>query len=112
MRKEAKLRQDENAIGHTFQATRRAINAELESARASGKADDVQRVKDRLQEAQRTADSARKQLPPETARRYNDSSRISGRPAERRRRASPGCRRLVCVGPIRGVVECSISTGY
>jgi hypothetical protein len=59
MRKRAKRRQDENAIGHTFQATRRAINAELARARASGKSDQVQRFTDRLQEAQRTADSAR-----------------------------------------------------
>jgi hypothetical protein len=59
-RKRAKLRQDENAIGHTFQTTRRAINAQLESARASGKPDELQRLEDRLLEAQKTADSARR----------------------------------------------------
>ncbi|HEY2594450.1 MAG TPA: DUF1707 domain-containing protein [Chloroflexota bacterium] len=58
-RKRAKLRQDENAVGHTFQATRRAINAELESARASGKPDEVQRLNDRLRQAQVIAESAR-----------------------------------------------------
>jgi hypothetical protein len=59
MRKRAKLRQDENAIGHTFQSTRRAINAELASARASGKSAEVQCFEGRLREAQQTADSAR-----------------------------------------------------
>jgi hypothetical protein len=59
LRKRAKLRQDENAIGHTFQATRRAINAELERASASGQSDEVQRLKRRLGEAQQTADTAR-----------------------------------------------------
>lgn len=58
-RKRAQLRQDENAVGHTFQATRRAINAELESARASVKPDEVQRLNDKLREAQVTAESAR-----------------------------------------------------
>lgn len=55
----AKLRRDQNAIGHTFQATRRAINAKLATSRASGKPDDVKRFEDRLQEARATADSAR-----------------------------------------------------
>jgi hypothetical protein len=59
MRKRAKLRQDENAIGHTFQATRRAINTKIERASASGQPDEVQRLKDRLREAQQTAESAR-----------------------------------------------------
>jgi hypothetical protein len=58
-RRRAKLRQDENAIGHTFQATRRAINAELASARASGRSDDAQRFEERLQDAHKMADSAR-----------------------------------------------------
>jgi hypothetical protein len=58
-RRRAKLRQDENAIGHTFQATRRAINAKLATARASGRSGDVQRLEERLQDAHKTADSAR-----------------------------------------------------
>lgn len=62
MRKRAKLRQDENAIGHTLQATRRAINAELASAHGSGKSDEVQRFMARLREAQKTADSARQAI--------------------------------------------------
>jgi DUF1707 SHOCT-like domain len=57
-RKRAKLRQDENAIGHTFQATRRAINAQIESASASGGSGDVERLRERLREAQDTAASA------------------------------------------------------
>jgi hypothetical protein len=59
MRKRAKRHQDENAIGHAFQATRRAINAELAIARGSGESDQVQRFEERLQEAQDTADAAR-----------------------------------------------------
>jgi hypothetical protein len=59
MRKRAKLRQDENAIGHTFQATRRAINAELETATASGQADEIERLKERLQRAQAAEVAAR-----------------------------------------------------
>ena len=59
LRRRAKLRQDENAIGHTFQATRRAISEELESARASGDADGVQRASDRLKDAKKTAEEAR-----------------------------------------------------
>lgn len=59
LRSRAKRRQDENAIGHTFQATRRAINAELASARASGKSAEVQRLNGRLRDAQKAADAAR-----------------------------------------------------
>jgi hypothetical protein len=59
MRKRAKLRQDENAIGHTFKATRRAINAELERAAAAGQSEEVQGLNDRLREAQNAAESAR-----------------------------------------------------
>ena len=58
MRKRAKLRQDENAIGHTFQATRRAINAELESA-TSSRTEEVQRLQERLRKAQASATTAR-----------------------------------------------------
>jgi hypothetical protein len=60
VRKRARLRQDENAIGHTFQATRRAINAELERATSSGQSDEVQRLNDRLRNAQQTAEAARR----------------------------------------------------
>ena len=62
MRKRAKLRQDENAIGHTFQATRRAINAELERANASGQSDEVRRLETCLRDAQKTAESARQAI--------------------------------------------------
>jgi hypothetical protein len=56
LRKRAKLRQDENAIGHTFQATRRAINAEIE---ASGTPEQAKPLRDKLREAQQIADDAR-----------------------------------------------------
>ena len=59
MRKRAKLRQDENAIGHTFQATRRAINAELENATSSHRTEEVQRLQERLRKAQGSATAAR-----------------------------------------------------
>jgi hypothetical protein len=59
MRKRAKLRQDENTIGHTFQATRRAINAELESARSSHRTEEVQSLQERLSKAQDSAAAAR-----------------------------------------------------
>ncbi|MGZ6616652.1 MAG: DUF1707 SHOCT-like domain-containing protein [Solirubrobacteraceae bacterium] len=59
MRRRAKLRQDENAIGHTFQATRRAIGAELESATSSQRADEVRSLRERLRKAQASATAAR-----------------------------------------------------
>ncbi len=59
MRKRAKLRQDENAIGHTFQATRHAINVELQIATSSHRADEVQRLQARLRKAHASATAAR-----------------------------------------------------
>jgi hypothetical protein len=56
LRRRAKLRQDENAIGHTFQATRRAINAQLETC---GTPVQAQPLRDKLREAQQIADQAR-----------------------------------------------------
>jgi hypothetical protein len=58
-RRRTKQRADENAIGHTFQAKRRAIGADIESAIASGDRDEVERLNERLREARETADSAR-----------------------------------------------------
>jgi hypothetical protein len=58
-RRREKLRRDENAIGHTFQATRRALNARLETANAAGRPDEVADLKQRLGEAQTLATSAR-----------------------------------------------------
>jgi hypothetical protein len=58
-RRREKLRRDENAIGHTFQATRRAINTQLETANAAGRSDEVADLKERLRAAQRLAGSAR-----------------------------------------------------
>jgi hypothetical protein len=57
LRKRAKLRQDENAIGHTFQATRRAINARLSSAATP---EEAQPLRERLHHAQEIADAARR----------------------------------------------------
>jgi hypothetical protein len=59
LRKQAKLRADENAIGHAFQAKRRAINAELEQTAAMSEPADVQRLKQALREAQETMAAAR-----------------------------------------------------
>jgi hypothetical protein len=49
----------ENEIGHAFQAKRRAINAELEQARASGQADEVNRLNELLRDTKDMAASAR-----------------------------------------------------
>jgi hypothetical protein len=59
MRRRTKRRADENAIGHAFQAKRRAINDERERALAAGKTDDVARLNEALREADETATSAR-----------------------------------------------------
>jgi hypothetical protein len=56
MRKRAKRRQDENAIGHTFQSARRAINAEIATRAAP---EEQQRLRERLGKAQELADAAR-----------------------------------------------------
>ncbi len=58
-RKQAQLRQDENAIGHLFQARRRELGAELESATAAGKHKQADRAGERLQEAKDAAAAAR-----------------------------------------------------
>lgn len=58
-RKRAKLRQDENAIGHTFQATRRAINAKLVTATGDANSADLTDLNDRLRDAQDLAAAAR-----------------------------------------------------
>ena len=58
-RKSAKLRRDENAIGHTFQATRRAINAKLVAAAGEGNSTAVTDLTDRLRDAQDLAAAAR-----------------------------------------------------
>ena len=60
MRKQAKLRQDENAIGHTFQATRRSIGAALERARTAGSAIEITRLEQRLREANEAAQAGRR----------------------------------------------------
>ena len=59
MRKQAKLRQDENAIGHTFQATRKSIGAALERARAAGSATEIAQLEQRLREANEAAQAGR-----------------------------------------------------
>jgi hypothetical protein len=56
MRKRAKVRQDENAIGHTFQSARRAINAQIANRAAP---EEQQRLRERLRKAQELADAAR-----------------------------------------------------
>lgn len=55
MRKQAKLRQDENAIGHTFQATRRSIGAALERARTADSSTEITRLEQRLRKANEAA---------------------------------------------------------
>jgi hypothetical protein len=58
-RKRAKQQGDANAIGHTFQAARRAITSDLEAATAAGNRDEAQRANERLREAKEAAESAR-----------------------------------------------------
>jgi hypothetical protein len=58
-RTRAKQQADANAIGHTFQAARRAITSDLEAATAAGNHDEAQRANDRLREAKEAAESAR-----------------------------------------------------
>jgi hypothetical protein len=58
-RRREKLRRDENAIGHTFQATRRVITAKLQTATTAGDSEEVAQLKERLGEAQKLAASAR-----------------------------------------------------
>ncbi len=60
LRKHAKLRQDENAIGHTFQATRRSIGAAVERARSAGNSTEVARLEQRLREANEAAQAGRR----------------------------------------------------
>jgi hypothetical protein len=59
LRKRAKLRQDENAIGHAFQAVRRAIDAELETATASGDTARAELLRRRLKDAHDAAAAGR-----------------------------------------------------
>jgi hypothetical protein len=59
MRKRAKLRQDENAIGHTFQATRKSIGAALERARAAASSTEIAQLEQRLREANEAAQAGR-----------------------------------------------------
>ncbi len=59
MRKRAKLRQDENAIGHAFQATRRSIAAALERARAAGSSIETEQLEQRLRDANAAAEPGR-----------------------------------------------------
>jgi hypothetical protein len=59
-RRRAKLRADENAIGHAFQARRRAITSALERATAAGDGDDVARLNVLLREAKDAADAGRR----------------------------------------------------
>ena len=58
-RKRLKQHEDEDSIGHAFQARRRLLTAELETARGSHDHDAVQRISNRLQEAKETATAAR-----------------------------------------------------
>jgi hypothetical protein len=58
-RKRLKQHADEDAIGHAFQARRRQLTAELESASASHDHDEAQRKSDSLREAKETAAAAR-----------------------------------------------------
>jgi hypothetical protein len=58
-RKRAKQQGDVNAIGHTFQAARRAITSDLEAATAAGSRDEAHRANERLREAKEAAESAR-----------------------------------------------------
>jgi hypothetical protein len=60
MRKRAKLRQDENAIGHTCQATRKSIGAALERARTAGSSIEIERLEQRLREANEAAQAGRR----------------------------------------------------
>jgi hypothetical protein len=59
-RRRAKEHADKNAIGHTFQARRRAITTELEAAIAAGQRDEVMRLNAELQDAKATAAAARR----------------------------------------------------
>jgi hypothetical protein len=59
MRKRAKVRQDENAIGHTFQATRKSIGAALERARAAASSTEIAQLEQRLREANEAAQAGR-----------------------------------------------------
>lgn len=58
-RKREKLRDDENAIGHAFQARRRAIAADLDAAAAAGDHDATRRLEDELRDAKSAADAGR-----------------------------------------------------
>ena len=58
-RKRIKRHGDEDAIGHAFQARRRVLTAELESASASHDHDEVRRLSDTLRQAKETAAAAR-----------------------------------------------------
>lgn len=59
IRKRAKLRQDENAIGHAFQAARRSIAAALERARAAGSSIETEELEQRLRDAHEAAEAGR-----------------------------------------------------
>jgi hypothetical protein len=59
MRKRAKLRQDENAIGHTFKATRRSIAGAIARARAAGDYVQVEQLEERLREVNEAARAGR-----------------------------------------------------
>ena len=59
MRQRAKLRQDENAIGHTFQATRRSISVALERARAADSSTEIGLLEQRLHDANEAAQAGR-----------------------------------------------------
>ena len=59
-RKRLEQHADDDAIGHAFQARRRALTAQLESASASHDHDEVLRLSARLREAKETAAAARR----------------------------------------------------
>ena len=82
-RRREKLRADENAIGHTFQATRRAINTRLEAASAAGKTDEVADLAELLREAQSLEASAREAVG------AGDRSEVQNLLARMRRLAEP-----------------------
>jgi hypothetical protein len=58
-RKRLKQHADEDAIGHVFQARRRALTAQLERASAVHDHDEVERLSESLREARDMADAAR-----------------------------------------------------
>jgi Domain of unknown function (DUF1707) len=61
-RKREQHHHDENAIGHTFQAAHRSIDAQLQRATAAGDSGEADRLRQQLHEAERIEACARQAL--------------------------------------------------